>query len=431
MASTPATPDRPRQGWRAVLFARRSLGIQLGTERLEAVLAVLAPGLVERPPFVVTQIVGTNGKGSTAAMLAHGLGNRVQGPVGLYTSPHLHRVGERVRVDGVPVSDEVIRVGVERVARAEQRAGVSLSFFEVLTALALAHFVARGCTHVVLEAGLGGRYDATSVLPSALTLIAKIGLDHQAVLGESIEAIAAEKGAVLHAGAPAISVAQIPTAWTVLRAQAARVGATLRVVAPLAAEGPDQRQGPRQLPLLGAHQGHNAALALAGLSELTGEPASAELLRGLSWPGRLERVGEMWLDVAHNLQGIEALLAALVTLELRPVAAVFGCRADKPGEAMARALSRVAPLWWVDLSEREKGQHPPRTCARRFVGAGDPRLLAALAETRDAGACMLVCGSHILVGALRAWALDVDPADRDDPTLTDPSLRSRPGARPR
>ncbi len=157
--------------WRTALFARRTLGVRLGTASLAAVLDRLLPGVRERPPFSVTQIVGTNGKGSTAAMLAHGLRAAGLGPVGLYTSPHLLRVGERVRVDGVAVDDEDIRAGVAALAQAEAAAGVSLSFFEVLTAVALRRFVEAGCRHVVLEAGLGGRLDATTAVARAQVLM--------------------------------------------------------------------------------------------------------------------------------------------------------------------------------------------------------------------------------------------------------------------
>ncbi|HVH98756.1 MAG TPA: bifunctional folylpolyglutamate synthase/dihydrofolate synthase, partial [Enhygromyxa sp.] len=236
------------QDWRAALFARRTLGVRLGTASLASVLDRLAPGLRERPPFSVTQIVGTNGKGSTAAMLEHGLRRTGLGPVGLYTSPHLLRVGERVRIDGVAVDDEAIRQGVEAVAVAETQAGVSLSFFEVLTAIALERFVAAGCRHVVLEAGLGGRLDATTAVAREQVLISRIGFDHERFLGDTITAIAGEKAAVIRPGVPVASVEQLDEARVVIERVAAEQGAPLTFVAPL-------ERGP--IGLLGEHQRHN------------------------------------------------------------------------------------------------------------------------------------------------------------------------------
>lgn len=387
------------EDWRAALFARRTLGVRLGTASLAAVLDRLGPlgaGLRERPPFSVTQIVGTNGKGSTAAMLEHGLRQSGLGPVGLYTSPHLLRVGERVRIDGVALADESIREGVEAVAIAEAEAGVSLSFFEVLTAVALERFVAAGCRHVVLEAGLGGRLDATSAIAREQVLISRIGIDHQHFLGDTITAIASEKAAVIQPGVPVASVEQREEVRQVIEQVARERGAPLRFVAPL-------ERAP--IGLLGEHQRHNAALALAGLRRVV-PSAGIEQLDGVHWPGRLERrvleAGELWLDVAHNLDGVEVLCAALEHLAIRPALIVFGTMADKPALAMAKLLRSVAPLWLVPPAaegafELDVLAEPGE---RRFASADDPRLLAELRTRLATGARVLICGSHHLVGAL-------------------------------
>jgi dihydrofolate synthase/folylpolyglutamate synthase len=393
--------------WRAALFARRTLGVRLGTASLEAVLDRLAPGLREQPPFSVTQIVGTNGKGSTAAMLDHGLRQSGLGPVGLYTSPHLLRVGERVRIDGVAVDDEAIRAGVEAVAAAEARVGVSLSFFEVLTAVALERFIAAGCRHVVLEAGLGGRLDATSAVAREQVLIGRIGFDHERFLGDTITAIAGEKAAVIRPGVPVASVAQLDEARVVIEQVARERGAPLCFVDPL--ERP-------AIGLLGEHQRHNTALALAGLQRVIPD-AGIERLDGVRWPGRLERrsvgAGELWLDVAHNLDGIEALCAAVVHLAIRPAVIVFGTMADKPAPAMVAALRKLAPVWLVPPAA--EGAHELDGLAEpgdlRFVAADDPRLLQQLRQRLDAGERVLVCGSHYLVGALGSSGSHPEPGD--------------------
>lgn len=406
--------------WRAALFARKTIGVRLGTEAMEQVLDVLLPGLRERPPFEVIQIVGTNGKGSTAAMLDHGLRELGRGPVGLFTSPHLERIGERVRIDGQAIADEQVQAGVDRLAEVEARVGVSLTFFEVLTAIALLHFVDAGCRVVVLEAGLGGRLDATSAVRADLVGIARLALDHQGYLGDTLEVIAAEKAAVIRRALPVFSVAQVPAARAVIEARARAHAASLEFVTPLA----DPPQG-----LRGQHQRHNGALALALLRCLV-PAAEAKKLDGVRWPGRLERVefggGTVWLDVAHNLDGVEALCVALDELQIDAQAIVFGTMADKPAPAMAARLREFAPLWLVppagegafDLAQLAKPGEP------RYLGPTDPALWDALSGRLADGASFVVCGSHFLVGVIRAQTARSGPTnDLDGPELSDPVAR--------
>jgi dihydrofolate synthase/folylpolyglutamate synthase len=417
--------------WREALFARRTIGVRLGTKSMEQVLDRLAPGLRERPPFELVQIVGTNGKGSTSAMIEHGLirlGHaREPGGVGLFTSPHLERVGERIRIDGRPVDDEQIRAGVAEVAAAEAQVEVSLSFFEVLTAVALSCFISAGCRYVVLEAGLGGRLDATTAVRPRAVGVARIALDHMRYLGDTLEAIASEKAAVIRPGVPVFSVEQEPAARAVIEARAREQGASLEFVPPLA-------RAPVGLP--GPHQRHNGALALACLRVLD-DRARPEHLDGVHWPGRLERLevegGELWLDVAHNLDGVEALCAALEAMKLRPAVIVFGAMADKPGPAMAARLRGRGPLWLVPpTSNGGEGAHDldaladPSRAERRFAGPGDPALLDALRGALSEGERVLVCGSHYLVGALRARFVELGggrPAAVDGPERSDPLER--------
>jgi dihydrofolate synthase / folylpolyglutamate synthase len=410
--------------WRAALFARRMIGVRLDLRPMEQILDALLPGLRERPPFEVIQIVGTNGKGSTAAMLAHGLlvhqSGHQRGPVGLFTSPHLERIGERIRVDGQPIADARVQAGVDRIAEVEAAVGVSLSFFEVLTAIALLHFVDAGCRVVVLEAGLGGRLDATSAVRADAIGIAHLALDHQGYLGDTLEAIAAEKAAVIRRALPVFSVEQNPAARAVIEARARAHGASLTFVSPLAAP-------PRGLP--GEHQRHNGALALALLRGSIPTAEAADL-DAVHWPGRLEQVeyggGNLWLDVAHNLDGVEALCAALLELKVDPHAIVFGTMADKPAPAIAARLREHAPLWWVppagegayDITELAAPGEP------RYVGPADPRLFDAMREPLADGGSIVVCGSHFLVGAIRTRIIGPSSADElDGPDLSDPVSR--------
>jgi dihydrofolate synthase/folylpolyglutamate synthase len=410
-----APPD-----WRARLFARRTFGVRFSTEPTQRVLDVLLPGLREHPPFSVVHVVGTNGKGSTCAMIDHALRKLGHGPVGLFTSPHLERVGERIRVDGQALPDAVVEAEVDRLAQAEARAGVALSFFEVLTAIALCHFVNAGCRFVVLECGIGGRLDATSVVHPRVVAIAHIAFDHQSYLGHTLAAIAGEKAAVIRAGVPVFSSLQEREARAVIEARASAMAAPLVFVEPLA-------RAPQGLP--GPHQRSNAGLALAVVREL--DPSATEAcLDGVRWPGRLERVsaesgGELWLDVAHNLDGIEALCAALDEQRLAPSAIVFGTMADKPAPAMAAHLRKHGPLWLVPPADHDAFELDAYAAPGepRFMGPDDPALLDSIRERLRAGATVLICGSHYLVGGLRARLRDPG-AEVDGPEHSDPVART-------
>lgn len=400
------------EDWREALFARRTMGVRPGLDAIRAADSELGQPGEGRP---TVHIVGTNGKGSTAAMLEHalrGAGRRT----GLYTSPHLHRVGERIRIDGQPVADSVVQAAADAVLSSESRAGRALSFFEVLTLAALWVFEREAVDVLVLEAGLGGRLDATRVRTSAVTLITRIGMDHQAYLGDTLSAIAAEKGAVMHRGAPAWTEAQDPAAADVLRAQAARVGTRLTQVEPLS-------RAPRGLP--GLHQRHNGALALAGARFFAPETPVAAL-DGVRWPGRIERVtlndGEVIFDVAHNLEGVEALADHLEAEGLTVDTLVFGCMADKPGAAMLTRLRGLGAgeMWWVD--PRDEGSHAAPDGVDRRFDARDRAVEAQLRDRTRGTERVLICGSHFLVARLREALLEVEQPDA--PELTDPVARS-------
>lgn len=400
----PAAPGT----WDA-LFARRTLGVRMGLEIVEGAYEALGrPGR----GIPAVHIVGTNGKGSTAALVEHALRGRGR-RTGLYTSPHLHRVGERVRVGGRPVEDERLRAHVEAVLRAERGLALPrpLSFFELLTLAALDLLAAAQVDALVVEAGLGGRLDATRLVVPHVVAVSAIDLDHQAILGETIAAIAAEKAAVMRPGVPTVSAPQRPEAAAVLQARAAAVGCPLHVVAPLP-------RAPRGLP--GAHQRLNGALALAAARVLVPELCADEL-DGVAWPGRLERLafggGTLVLDVAHNPAGVAVVAAAVRAGEVpRPDLVVLGCQADKDAAGMVAALASVpGSRVWVGLGE-VPSHTPAGAWTARHASPDDPEFLAALAAALAAGRVVLVLGSHLLVGAVRARALgSTEPADPQDP----------------
>ncbi|HWB81230.1 MAG TPA: cyanophycin synthetase [Nannocystaceae bacterium] len=384
----------------AALFDRRSLGIRLGLETMTAMWARVGRPCAGVPAI---HVVGTNGKGSTSASCAHAL-HRHGRHVGLYTSPHLHRVGERVRIDGVAESDDALADAVARVLAEEGRAALPrpLSFFELLTLAAWLRFAAHGVDTIVAEAGMGGRYDATRICDAAVVVVTSIDLDHRQFLGDTIAAIAGEKIAVARAGVPCFTCAQPAEAMAVIREHTSAIGAPLHVVAPLA-------RAPWGLP--GEHQRSNAALALAAARVLV--PAvQPEDLDDVAWPGRFERIahggGVLVLDVAHNPAGARVLADALREHGLADAQQIVGCMADKDVAGIVAAIG-ARSFAWVELAA--------------FGSAGAPAPAGAAIVLRDAeqlrahvdaalarGETVCVWGSHVLVAAVRAWALGLPAA---------------------
>lgn len=327
----------------AHLDARGFFHMELGLERMERALARLLPG---RPPFVTAQVLGTNGKGSTASFLdslarAHGL------RTGLYTSPHFVSPAERIRLDGRPLPPAAWPAPAEEV----HAACPELTYFEFLTVLALLLLARHGAELVILEAGLGGRNDATTACPADVLCYAPVALDHAAILGPTLRDIAEDKAAAIRSPAPVISAPQYPAARAVIRAAADARSAPLVDVAPLPPDIP--------LGLAGAHQRVNAATALAAwrrLAPLLGRdaaPADAEPTpeerRGLARafiPGRLQSVPAcaahpaLLLDGAHNPHGMQALAAHVRTFARPPACAVFSCLGDKDWQPAAGLLRR-------------------------------------------------------------------------------------------
>lgn len=396
-----------------------------GLERIRRVLAHLDNPQLQYPSVLV---LGTNGKGSTAAFLAsllRGMGLRV----GLYTSPHLVRVEERIRLDGRPLPAEELLTWVQRLARFTE-----LSYFETLTASAFAAFAENRVDIAVVEAGLGGRWDATNAKAHEVALLTNVGTDHQEWLGPTRAHIAAEKAAALR-GRQAILGEWDESLLGVIRAHAdakTRISAASDWVKvqpylqeqsslfiSVHAEGFGQ-EWQLPLPLAGTFQVHNYRLALAGLAALHQEgivplPSREALVAGTlatRWPGRLEEIDwegrRFLLDGAHNLEAMTALTQALSAagytgrLDL-----IFSCLSDKPLASMAGLLRplvrevQVAPL----SSPRARDL---RQLAQAFPGC---RVAQSVPEALEAAApqrLTLVTGSLRLVGEalsfLRGWA---------------------------
>jgi len=336
-------------------------------ERLPLLLAML-PAL----PFKAVKVTGTNGKGSVCAMLSYAL---MSAPVrvGTFTSPHLLQVNERMRINDVPIEDGVL----ERLARRWQQRLVALppaahpTFFEVLMVIALDWFHEQQAQIVVLEAGIGGRRDATRFVPGVVSVITTVGLDHVEKLGNSLEEVAAHKSDLCEDGGTLLLGLDLPApALTEIGTRA--IQRNLRLVtskAPLSWHKLDQGwsyrvlfvdDGPEvQLPLAGAHQVDNLACVngILQLLEEQGLIADSGCIAGVCntvWPGRLQRLPKwprLILDVAHNPQGLQALQRALDELGI-PFAQrtlIYGISAEKDLAACVAMLSTLAPrVWLVD-----------------------------------------------------------------------------------
>ncbi|MBQ9406930.1 MAG: bifunctional folylpolyglutamate synthase/ dihydrofolate synthase [Desulfovibrio sp.] len=330
--------------------------VDLGLARMQRALVGL--GLTS-PPYVTVQVLGTNGKGSTAAFLAS-LAQSCGCRTGLYTSPHFVSPTERIRI-GEPGRDVLLPWPLERwtqAANAVMTAAPDLTYFEFLTALALRIFQQEGVELAVLEAGLGGRHDATSAAPAHCLCYGPIAMDHSDVLGPTLADIATDKAAAIRSPAPVCTIPQFPVAAAALVSAAYQQQAELVQARHVAADV--------SLGLAGPHQRANAGLALTAwgkVAPLLGRDSQdwALLARGLSrafLPGRLQRVASsaqyppLLLDGAHNPHGMTALIAAMRAQGVRPAGVVFSCLGDKdwrPGLRMLRTYTGTVPYVAVPL----------------------------------------------------------------------------------
>ncbi|MCX6997461.1 MAG: bifunctional folylpolyglutamate synthase/dihydrofolate synthase [Kiritimatiellaeota bacterium] len=403
----------------AALFQRTSLGLKFDLGPTAAMLRRLGD---PQRSLLPVHVAGTNGKGSVCAMIEAVLraaGHRA----GLYTSPHLVRFNERIRVAGACIGDaelaglfrEIETVDRELAAGA---GGRELTFFEFTTALALEYFRRAGVRLVVLETGMGGRLDATNVVEPLLAVITRIAIEHTAYLGKTLPDIALEKAGIIKPGWPVLCGQMPDAARDVIRRVARERSAPLIAVEDAASvrrlkqdwtgqrikiETANGSYPPLTLPLLGAHQLENVALAVAALEWLNGStPFHWEVdalragLTGVQWPGRcqvLSRAPVTLLDVAHNPNGAAALAETLRGLTGRhPVGLVVGLLGDKDGAGFFRALApRVSRCWAVPLAG-------PRNMPREQL----------LADARSAGLAADYAPLNQALAAARAWALDND-----------------------
>jgi dihydrofolate synthase/folylpolyglutamate synthase len=395
---------------------------KLGLERIDVLLEAL-----DNPQRAcrIVHVAGTNGKGSTCAMIESGL--RAAGyRTGLFTSPHLVEPAERIQVEGKPVDADRFAAAFDRVhACAEtllrqERIDLHPTYFECVTAMALLLFRECGVEFTVLEVGLGGRLDATNVVTPELCVVTPVDFDHEAYLGKSLEAIAGEKAGILKPGVRAVFAWQRPEAADVLEARAAVLGAAVTHSSEVAisgvalhARGSDFLWGdvPVSCPLAGEHQVENARTAIAALTALGVAPeAIRQGIAQARWPGRLERVAvnpEIVLDGAHNPASVRALAAYLDRFyDPRRVWLIYGAMRDKAVEEMTAILFPRAAHVIVTAPAQARALRPESI--RELADHGDIRvaadLKAALGLAGEAARedAIFVTGSLFLVGEARA-----------------------------
>jgi dihydrofolate synthase/folylpolyglutamate synthase len=374
----------------AWLSSAQQFGIKLGLENTMRLLEAL--GHPERECRFL-HVAGTNGKGSTCAMMdaiLRSAGYRS----GLYTSPHLVDFRERIRVGGECIPEAAVARLLARMRDATSGWDHAPTYFELVTAFAIRHFADVGTDYIVLETGMGGRLDSTNVVTPMVSVITPIAMDHSQWLGDTIAQIAGEKAGILKAGVPVVSADQTPEAREVIVSRAREVGAPLEFVC----EPMNMRVG-----LSGHYQKYNAALAVAALRAAgvpISEGAIADGLASVQWPGRFQKLGRFVLDGGHNPHAAARLVETWKE-EFGPerALAIFGALADKDYSAMLGTLGDIADELWIVPVRSARAADPSALAAASPVPVRiSESVSSAIAESTRQHRRVLITGSLFLVG---------------------------------
>ena len=399
--------------------------IDLTLDRMHRILSALDHPERRLPPVI--HIAGTNGKGSTLAMIRAGLEGAGR-TTHAYTSPHLARFHERIRLAGDLIDEEALTRMLDRCLAAN--GPDPITYFEITTAAALLAFAETPADYALLEVGLGGRLDATNVVERpALTVITPVDMDHQQYLGDTLAAIAGEKAGIIKRGVPVIVGRQDDTALEVIEAQAARHGA------PVLARGQhwhvteergrlvfQDETGLLDLPLPalpGAHQVENAGIALAALRALGhGEDSCTAAMTEATWPARMQRLrrgplldiaprAELWLDGGHNPHAARAIADLLAAMPARPTHLICGMLNTKdvtgymaPLARVARSLHAVSIPGQAATLDAAETARTARAAGFTAHEADSPAAALAAITARDPRARVLICGSLYLAGEI-------------------------------
>ncbi|HTJ46708.1 MAG TPA: Mur ligase family protein [Kofleriaceae bacterium] len=394
------------------LFAARRAGVDWGTARVRAVLDAL--GAPDRSLGTIVHVGGTNGKGSTSAMIA-AIARAAGRRVGMYTSPHLSCLRERALIDGELASEDAWCGAAERVWAA---GGSELTFFEQVTAIGVCVLAEAALDVCVLEVGLGGRLDATNAIDAPIAVVTGVAMDHEQYLGDTLRAIAGEKAGIFKRGQRVVigaSGEREAVPWLADAARAAGAESLTIVSDEMIAAVPP-------VALLGAHQRANAAAAIAAIEML--DPTIGPLLRakGLASarnPGRLEEVAPgIVLDGAHNPHGARALGAWLADRSERPRVLVVAVSSDKDVAAMLAALTPHVERVIATRYAQPRAMDPAALATLANGAETAPDVMTAIARARhDGAALIIVAGSLFVVGEARAHLIGgpIDPIVVTDP----------------
>ncbi len=415
---------RTLEEWLAWQATLNPAEIELGLDRIATVWAALAPAAASAK---IITVAGTNGKGSSVAML-EAIFDAAGYRVGTYTSPHLIRYNERIRIQGVSATDKQLCDVFERIESA--RKNTRLTYFEFGTLAALLIFSAADLDVVILEVGLGGRLDAVNLVDADVALITPVDLDHQDWLGTDIETIAAEKAGIIRAGKPVIYAGKTCPDAIVARSRALsaplfRAGIDFHRVGHSLTEwewqGSEVKR--RNLPvpaLVGAHQLDNAAGVLMVLDQLQSSlpvdiAAVRQGLLHVRLAGRLQFVSgsPSWLfDVAHNAHAARALATALADMHLNgEVVAIFAVLDDKDIPGIAEAMGPLVDHWILPALQAPRARAPATTLqllrASGITGPADSyadvsSAVEAVSQAGSADRLILVFGSFVTVGEAMA-----------------------------
>ncbi len=414
------------------IFLRRSFGIKPGLDTTRALLAELGH---PEDALKIVHVAGTNGKGSVATLVASVLvcsGLKT----GLYTSPHLVRLNERFKINGRDIEDEELAPLLEEVeeaaVRVQNSGGGVPTFFECMTTLAVVWFVRNGVAIAVTEVGMGGRLDSTTVLSPLVSVITRIGMDHQEYLGDTLAKIAAEKAGIIKPGVPVVCAAMPDEAMEVVAAKAKAAGSSLvkswermtvgRVSGNLrgqkvSVESSYDDYGTVTMKLAASYQLENIATAVTAIEVLQhvlgidfGRKTIVKGLSAAEWVGRFQCIGEnpdVVLDGAHNPDGAAALVKALSDAKCgKKVRVVVGQCADKDSDGFFKAIASICGRVWTVPLRNPRSATPASlvgyaarygleaiACTSLVEG-----MAAAKADAIENGTPVVICGSLFLVG---------------------------------
>ena len=366
--------------------------------------------------FKIIHVAGTNGKGSTAAIINSILISNSH-KVGLYTSPHLINFNERIRINGVTITDEEIISFMKHIEPAINE--IKSTFFEVTTAMAFHHFNTNDVDIAIIETGLGGRLDSTNVVKPYLTVMTPISLDHRDILGNTIEKIAKEKAGIIKKGVPLVTANQVNNVFKVLEKRVKKKQSVMHICpnpesVKLNSDGTSFEVYGNNFntSLIGKHQAQNAALAIATIKLFNSKISYETIDKGLKnvyWPGRLQLVSDkIYYDVAHNEDGIKSVLKNLN--RMFPTSKLYGLlclKGDKEIDCIAESIKSQFEMLFVSTSKDGLLMEPEKLSRElhnlrvdNFPSSDISSSISKIKKVRKPDGVILIFGSHYIANEI-------------------------------